>query len=844
MAIGNIRTININEEMRGSYLDYAMSVIVARALPDARDGLKPVHRRILFAMHDMGLQPNTPYKKSARIVGEVLGKYHPHGDSAVYDAMARMAQSFSLRYMLVDGQGNFGSVDGDRPAAMRYTEARLGRITTELLADISMDTVDFVDNYDGQQQEPVVLPARLPNMLLNGASGIAVGMATNIPPHNLRELTDAIHYLIDNYDNIEDVTVDDLTQFVTGPDFPTGAVVIAGDEMKEAYATGRGRVSVRARYELEETDNTTQIVFTEIPYQVGKSTIIERIAMLAREGRLDGIRDLRDESDRDGMRLVVELKRGAQPLKALNQLFKYTQLQSTFGIQMLALVNGEPRTLSLKRSLQIYIDHRYEVIVRRSEFELDKLRRRAHILQGLIKALDNVDAVIRTIRNANDTETARLQLMNRFDLTEVQANAILDMQLRRLAALEQQKLREEFDEVQTRIQYLEDLLDSPKQILGLIRDDVTEIAEDYGDERRTQIEYGLSADFNEADLIEEEGVIITLTEKGYIKRVPAREYRSQRRGGKGVIGMTTRDEDALYDIFHCSTHDKLLFFSSKGKVYSEHAYAIPESGRAAKGNLIQSVLAMDMDERVTAVLPVDTFDREGYFVMATHKGRIKRVALGDFAAVRPSGLIAIKLDEDDTLGWVKYTNSDQHIILASACGQAIRFHESDVRQMGRSAGGVNAIKLADDDYVVSMDAIRDDDTHILVITQNGFGKRTAVSEYPVQRRYGGGVRTLAQNEKTGPLVAMRSISGEDDIMLISAHGTVIRSSLEQIRETGRNAQGVTVMNVSDGDAIVGVAIIREETQEEIEAEVTSLEAEAPALNGSHDSTETEEADNE
>ncbi len=810
MALGNIRTVNINEEMRGSYLDYAMSVIVARALPDARDGLKPVHRRILYAMHDMGLRPNSAYKKSARIVGDVLGKYHPHGDSAVYDAMARMAQSFSLRYMLVDGQGNFGSVDGDRPAAMRYTEARLASITEELLADINMDTVDFVDNYDGQLQEPAVLPARLPNMLLNGASGIAVGMATNIPPHNLREICAAVQYLIDQYDNLEDITVDDLMQFVTGPDFPTGATVIANEELKEAYATGRGRVFVRARYELEENNNTTQIVFTEIPYQVGKSTIIERIAVLVREGRLDGIRDLRDESDREGMRLVVELKRGAQPKKVLNQLYKYTQLQSTFGIQMLALVNGEPRTLSLKRSLQIYIDHRYEVIVRRSEYELDKLRARAHILLGLIKALDNVDAVIRTIRNAPDTETARIQLMNRFDLTEIQANAILDMQLRRLAALEQQKLRDEYDEVQGRIQYLEDLLASPKKILALIRDDITEIITDYGDERRTEIEYGMSSNFNEADLIEEGDIIITLTEQGYVKRVPVSEYRAQRRGGKGVIGMTTRDEDALYDIFHCSTHDKLLFFTDKGKVYSEFAYAIPESGRAAKGVLIQSVLSMEMDEHVTAVLPVHTFDREGYFVMTTCFGRIKRVPLSDFASVRPSGLIAIKLDDGDTLGWVKYTNGDQHIVMATANGQAIRFHEDDVRVMGRAAGGVNAIRLTDDDQVVSMDAIVDEHTHLLVITEKGFGKRTPIVEYPLQRRYGSGVKTLSKTAKTGSIVAMRAIGTEKDVMLITGFGTVIRSVLQQIRETGRNTQGVTVMSVGDGDSIVGVTVIRDD----------------------------------
>ncbi len=809
MAIGSIRTVNINEEMRGSYLDYAMSVIVARALPDARDGLKPVHRRILFAMYDMGLRPNTSHKKSARIVGEVLGKYHPHGDSAVYDAMARMAQPFSLRYMLVDGQGNFGSVDGDRPAAMRYTEAKMASIADEMLVDINMDTVDFVDNYDGQQQEPIVLPGRLPNLLLNGSSGIAVGMATNIPPHNLNELTQAIHYLIDHYDTIDEVTVDDLTQFVKGPDFPTGAKVLAGEELKEAYATGRGRIVMRASYDIEDDDDSTRLVFTEIPYQTGKSTIIERIAMLAREGRLEGVRDLRDESDKDGMRIVVELKRGTQPLKMLNRLFKYTALQSTFGIQLLALVNGEPRTLSLKRALQIYIDHRYEVIVRRSEYELGKLRHRAHVLEGLIKALDSVDAVIRTIRNAQDTETARLNLMNRFDLSEIQANAILDMQLRRLAALEQMKLREEAAEVQARIDYLVDLLNSPQKILQLIRDDLEEITEKYGDERRTEVLYGVDADFNEADLIKEENIIVTLTEKGYVKRVPASEYRAQRRGGKGVIGMTTRDEDALYDIFHCSTHDTLLFFTDAGKVYSEVAYALPESGRAAKGTMIQAILHMETNERVTTIMPINDFEREGYIVMATCGGRIKRVHLSDFASVRPSGLIAIGLEEGDTLGWVKYTDGNRTIIMASENGQSIRFNEKDVRVMGRSAVGVNAFRLDDKDSVVSMDVVNDDHTHILIITEKGFGKRTPIDEYPVQRRYGQGVRTLKANEHTGPVVALRSINADDDIMLITQHGTVIRSSLEQIREIGRNTKGVTVMNVADRDGIVGVTIVNE-----------------------------------
>lgn len=805
--IGTVRPMDINEEMRGSYLDYAMSVIVARALPDARDGLKPVHRRILFAMYDMGLRPSTPYKKSARIVGEVLGKYHPHGDGAVYDAMARMAQNFSLRYPLVDGQGNFGSVDGDSPAAMRYTEARMASITDELLADIDMDTVNFQDNYDGTQQEPIVLPARLPNLLLNGASGIAVGMATSIPPHNLNELCSAIDYLIERYETIEDVTVDDLLEFVKGPDFPTGAQIIANEELKEAYATGKGRVAVRAVAEIEEANGYFRIVFNSIPYQVSKTAIIERIVALVREGRLDGVRDLRDESDRKGMRLVVDLKRGAVPQTVLNRLYKFTQLQSTFSIQMLALVNGEPRTLSLKKSLQIYIEHRYDVIERRSLYELGKRRARAHILEGLLRAISQLDLVIQTIRNSPDVETARVQLQTRFDLSQAQADAILEMQLRRLAALEQQKIQGEYDEVLARIAYLEDLLNSPAKIRQLIRDDLAEINAKFGDDRKTEIAYG-NADFDEADLVREEDVVLTLTANGYIKRVPASEYRAQRRGGKGVRGMTTKEEDALNDVFFCSSLDIVLFFSNKGKVYSQKAYRIPETGRANAGTLIQAVLPLEQDERITAVLPVSDFDKEGwYFVMATKHGRIKRVHLQDFADVRPSGLIAMSLNEGDYLGWVKYSNGDQYVIMVTEQGQSIRFHEDDVRVMGRQAGGVNAIKLADDDLCAGMDVIGEDHTHIFVVTENGYGKRTLIEEYTVQGRYGLGIRTLARNERTGSIVAMRAVHSDDEIMLITRNGVVLRTNIDAVRETGRSTQGVTLMNVAGDDTVVGITIM-------------------------------------
>ncbi len=809
--IGVVRSININEEMRGSYLDYAMSVIVSRALPDARDGMKPVHRRILFAMYDMGLRPNTSHKKSARIVGEVLGKYHPHGDSAVYDSMARMAQPFSLRYPLVDGQGNFGSIDGDSPAAMRYTEAKMAQIADEMLTDINMDTVDFVDNYDGTQQEPSVLPARLPNLLLNGASGIAVGMATSIPPHNLREITSAINYLIERYDDIDEVTVDDLMEFVKGPDFPTGAQIIANEELKEAYATGKGRVAMRATAHIEEHRDTFRLVFTSIPYQVSKTGIIERIVMLVRDGKLEGIRDLRDESDRNGMRLVVELKRGAQPQTVLNRLYKHTQLQSTFSIQMLALVKGEPRTLSLKRCLQIYIEHRYDVIVRRSEYELGRRRARAHILEGLLKAVTNIDLVIQTIRASPDAETARIQLMNRFELTEPQAEAILELQLRRLAALERQKLQSEYDDVNDRIAYLEDLLNTPKKILALIDGDVREISETFGDDRGTELIYG-NANFDESDLVREEDVVISLTLNGYIKRVPASAYRAQRRGGKGVMGMATKNEDVLSDIFNANSLDTILFFSDKGKVYSEKAYRIPETGRANRGTLIHIVLPLEQDERITAILPVSDFDLEGdwYFVMATRHGRIKRVHLQEFAGVRPSGLIAMGLNDGDYLGWVKYSNGNQDVIMVTEKGQSIRFHESDVRVMGRPAGGVNAIKLSDNDVASGMDVITEDHTHLLVVTQNGFGKRSPLEQYPTQSRYGMGVRTLARNERIGPLVTGRCITDDDEIMLVTRSGIVLRTSLEHVRETGRSTQGVTLMNLRGNDEVVGVALMKKE----------------------------------
>ncbi len=825
---GTVRTITINEEMRGSYLSYAMSVIVARALPDARDGLKPVHRRILFAMHDMGLRPGTAYKKSARLVGEVMGKYHPHGDQAIYDAMARLAQDFSLRYPLVDGQGNFGSQDGDRPAAMRYTEARMANIAGEMLTDINMNTVDFSENYDGTQEEPTVLPTRLPNLLLNGASGIAVGMATNIPPHNMRELADAITYLIDHYSDLDTVTVDDLMQFVKGPDFPTGATIVVGDDLKEAYATGKGRVVVRSGADFEEASgDSTNIVFTSIPYQISKSAIIERIVALVREGRIEAIRDLRDESDRDGLRLVVELKRHAQPQRVLNQLYKYTQLQSVYSIQMLALVNGEPRTLSLKRCLQIYVEHRYDVIVRRSQHDLERQRARAHVLSGLLTAVSNIDAVIQTIRNSADVATARAQLMTDFDFDEIQANAILDMQLRRLAALERQKLQEEYDTVQARIEYLVNLLNSPQQILDLIREDIKEIAEDYGDERKTAVVFG-NVDLNEGDLYRKENVVITLSENGYIKRVAARHYKEQRRGGKGMRGMVLKHDDRLMDLFFAHSHDTILFFSDRGKVYSCVAYEISETQRDKRGILIQSLLPLEGDEKITAILALteeQAQQKHGCFVLATSQGRVKRVEQNEFLDVRYSGLIAMNVLHGDSLRWVKWTTGDQQIVMASADGQSILFHEADVRVMGRQAAGVMGMALRGDDEIAGMDVVvPGEHTHVLVVTKNGYGKRTALSRYSRQRRYGFGVRTLKRNKRTGPVVAVRCIREEDDIvvisrggiMLISKKGIVLRTQLSQIRETGRNAQGVKLMNLEDNDEVAGIAIVGEDMDDDFD----------------------------
>jgi DNA gyrase subunit A len=809
MEIGTVRQVDINDQMRGAYLDYAMSVIVSRALPDARDGLKPVHRRILYAMHDMGIRSNSPHRKSARIVGEVLGKYHPHGDAAVYDSMARMAQSFSMRYQLVDGQGNFGSIDGDSPAAMRYTEARLTRLAEELLVDIDKETVNFTDNFDGSLEEPIVLPARLPALLLNGASGIAVGMATNIPPHNLGELCDAIGYMVANWDQLDEVTIDDLMQHCPGPDFPTGGLIIGVEGIRQAYTTGRGRIVMRAAAHIEEMQGGRhRIVVGELPYQVNKATLIERIAELVREGRLDDISDLRDESDQRGLSIVVELKRYSQPKKVLNQLFKFTNLQTTFGVQLLALVDGEPRLLPLKQALKIYVEHRIEVITRRTEYELEKARNRAHILDGLLIALANIDDVISTIRESPDADVAKQRLVERFELSETQAQAILDMQLRRLAALEREKIEQEHKEIREQIAYLEGLLASSKKILALISKDLDEIAETYSDSRRTRIAPDASEEFREEDLVPDEAILISVTSRGYLKRVPAKTYRRQARGGRGVKGHRLRDEDELEMLFPARSLQTILFFSDRGKVYSEKAYQIPDADRTARGLPMVNILALDPHENITATLVVPDFSEADFCIMATRNGKIKRVALSNFEHVRPSGLIAISLEKGDVLGWVCLTSGDDEVILTTEKGKALRYHENLVRAMGRQAKGVRSIRLRKGDYVTGMNIV-DPEGDLLVVTENGYGKRTPLEEYPTHGRGTGGVITLSQKKirKTGKVAAAHIVHEEDDLTIISSGGIVLRTKIKQIKQAGRATMGVRVIDLKEGEIVASVARI-------------------------------------
>ena len=810
--IGNVLSISIEDEMRASYLDYAMSVIVARALPDARDGLKPVHRRILYAMHDMGLQPNSAYKKSARIVGEVLGKYHPHGDSAVYDAMARMAQDFSLRYPLVDGQGNFGSVDGDSPAAMRYTEARLAAIATSMLQDIDQDTVDWGNNFDDSLREPLVLPGMLPNLLVNGTSGIAVGMATNIPPHNLTEIANAIVFVIDNWERRNEIGLEELMTFVKGPDFPTGGIILGTEGVRQAFATGRGKVLVRAKTEIEETSaGRFRIIVTEIPYQVNKSTLIERIAELVRLGKLDQISDLRDESDRRGMRIVIELKRGAAPKKVRNQLFKHTALQGTFGVNMLALDKGQPVTLSLRRALVIYVEHRQEVLTRRTEFQLGKARERAHILEGLRIALEFLDEVIQTIRSSDSAEDARTNLMERFGLSQVQAQAILDMQLRRLAALERQRIEDEYQEILARIAYLEDLLQHPDKIRALIREDIVGLKEKFGDERRTAIALGVSGELNEEDLIAQENVLISYSANAYIKRMTADTFRAQGRGGRGIKGMTTREDDEVINLLFARTLDNILLFTNKGRVYSSKVYELPEGSRTSRGAHIANVLNLMPDETVTTMLIVPDFEQAEYVTLITRKGRIKRVELSAFSNVRSIGVIAMGLDEDDSLDWARLTNGDQEFIVVTRGGKALRFHEEQVRAMGRTAAGVMAIRLLDDDEVVSLDVV-DPDGDLLVIHERGWGKRVPLSEYNAKGRYTQGNWTTDHRrlDEVGPIVSARVVGPGDQITVMTGMGIVLRTSVSGISRMGRSTRGVRVVNLQEGDFVAALAILTED----------------------------------
>ena len=817
----SIQQVDIDSQMREAYLDYAMSVIVARALPDVRDGLKPVHRRILYAMRDMGIRATSAHKKSARIVGEVLGKYHPHGDQAVYDAMARMAQDFSMRYMMVDGQGNFGSIDGDSPAAMRYTEARLSKIAEEMLIDLDKETVDFIENFDGSLLEPEVLPARLPNLLLNGSSGIAVGMATNVPPHNLRELVAAVNHLIDRYDEMDEISVEELMAFLPGPDFPTGGIIVGEEGIRQAYSTGRGRIIMRGKAVIEEMrGGKYKITITEIPYQLNKTTLIERIAELAREGRLDSVVDLRDESDRTGMRIVVELKRGAQPKRVLNQLYKYTPLQSTFGAQILALVHNEPRLLSLKRALQFYLEHRQEVITRRAEYDLKKAKARAHILEGLLIALANLDDVINTIRESKDADVAKENLMSRFKLTEIQAQAILDMQLRRLAALERQKIMDEHKEVMTQITYLEDLLAHPKKILEIIREDLNEVAEKFGDERRTVIAPDADNDLSEEALVKKEEVFVSITQKGYIKRVSETTYRSQGRGGRGVIGQSMKDEEDEVKFFlRCHTLSTLLFFTDKGKVYSEKVWQLPDEGRTGRGIPMFNIINIETNEQVTAVVPVVDFADANFCTLATTKGRVKRVAMAEFESVRPSGLIAMNLDEDDDLGWACLTGGEDEIMLITRNGQALRFAETDIRPMGRQAMGVLGIRMRPGDELASMEVV-EPKGYLLVVTERGLGKRTNLDEYSPKGRATMGIATIDKSalKTIGKISQAQVVQEVDEVSLISSGGIVIRIAVKDISIQGRATRGVTIMNLEKGDSVAAMARIPEIKPGDVEEE--------------------------
>ena len=817
--IGNVRAVAIEDEMRTAYIDYAMSVIVARALPDVRDGLKPVHRRILYTMHEMGLRSNAAYRKCAGVVGEAMAKYHPHGDLALYETLVRMAQDFSLRYPLVDGQGNFGSIDGDPPAAMRYTEARMASITDEMLADIERETVDFVDNYDGRLRQPTVLPSKLPNLLVNGSSGIAVGMATNIPPHNLREICAATRALIAN----PEMSVDELAEHVNGPDFPTGGTIFRFDEqrnpitgerdrvdaIRHLYATGRGRIIMQGQVAFEEVRGGMAVIVTELPYQVNKTTLIEKMADLVGAKKITDVRDIRDESDRDGMRIVVEVKRDGSPHTVMQQLFKHTQLKTSFSANMLALVDGQPQTLGLKKMLEHYISHRREVVRRRTEFDLARAQERAHILEGLKIALDNLDEVIATIRAAADVEAARSALIRRFGLTEVQANAILEMQLRRLAALERKKIEDEYRAVIQLISELEDLLANPRKILQVITTELDDLERRYGDDRKTRIEADANRELTAEDLVASEDVVVTLSQRGYIKRQPIGTFRSQRRGGRGKLAMLTREEDAVRHLLVANTHDNVLFFTNRGRVFITKAHTLPDASRQAKGLPIINLPGVQVEQReyVSAIISLPQFEPDHYLVMATRRGMIKKTSLAEYAKIRANGLIAINLQDGDELQWVGLSDGQNDIIVATRKGQAARFRESEVRPLGRGTQGVTAIRLKGDDEVIGMEVIEHLEQQLLVVTEGGFGKRTEVADFPIKHRATGGVIANSLNADTGDVAAIRLVGREDEeLMLITEVGTILRTEVGGINRYRRASRGVTVMKPQADDRIVSITV--------------------------------------
>ena len=804
---GKIIERDIEDEMKTAYIDYAMSVIVSRALPDVRDGLKPVHRRILYTMYEDGLTSDKPYRKSATTVGDVLGRYHPHGDSSVYDAMVRMAQTFSLRYPLIDGHGNFGSIDGDGAAAYRYTEARMSKIAEIMLTDIEINTVDFMPNFDDRLHEPTVLPAKIPALLVNGSSGIAVGMATNIPPHNLTEVINGIIKIIDD----DNVTDDQLMQIIKGPDFPTGGMILGREAIKQAYTTGKGKITVRAEAEIEEMSNGKQkIIVTSLPYQVNKAKLIENIANLVKEKRIEGISELRDESDRENaVRIHIGLKKDANARVVLNQLYKNTQMQDTFGVIMLALVDGQPRILTLRQCLDYYIDHRKGVILRRTQFELDKALARAHILEGLKIALDNIDEVINIIRSSYDD--AKERLMERFGLSDIQAQAILDMRLKTLSGLQREKIEEEYNELMKLIAHLREILGSEKLVFEIIKEELIEVKEKYGDERLTKI-VAAEGEFNEEDLIKEEQMVVALTHFGYIKRMPIDTYRSQRRGGKGISGISTREEDFVKQIFTTSTHDTVLFFSNKGKLYRLRGYEIPEAGRTAKGTAIVNLLSLDAGEKISAVIPISDFEDSKYLLMATKNGLIKKTPLQEYNSSRKTGLLAITLKDDDELIDVRLTDGQDNVVLVTEKGLCITFDEKDVRPVGRSAQGVLGIRLDEDDTVIGMESIISDNKGVtlLAITENGFGKRTELDEYRVQNRGGRGVITYKITPKTGNIVGIRMTKEDDDVMLITNSGTIIRINVKDVSILGRATQGVTLMRTNENEKVVSIETVEPE----------------------------------